>query len=323
MIARDLGARDTFGQFLRSRLASRVVPVLFFGALLALLSLVHTPDFPPYPLATARDYALAAVSTLTVLPLFDIPTWFLLCIAVVELLHFAVFRYLRGLALRIAAGAVVFYAGGYALNLRFDFFGAHTSFWNWNEAITMYAFYLLGVLLQRWDVARGQARPAVLALGAAAAFAVVYFTYDLNQGPFRLLQAVVILAAGHGHALWFPLTAVAGTLGLLLLAGCMPSWRPLQFLGRRGLILFCLNGVFYHHVNGPLAGWFVRTFPGNGWSLTAFSAAVTVASVAAAVPLVWALDCWVPQLVGRPTVAGPLLPGLLAARPPTASSAPG
>jgi acyltransferase len=168
------------------------------------------------------------------------------------------------------------------------------------------------VLLQRRGLFRAALPRPALALASAAAVAIVYFTYDLNHGPFRLIQAVVILAAGHGHPLWFPLTAVAGTLALLLLARSVPSTRAMRFLGRNGLVLFCLNGLVYHHVNGPVAAWFVRAFPSDGWSVAVFSAAVTVASVAAVAPLVWALDRWLPQLVGRPSAVGPLLPAILA-----------
>jgi len=300
------------GAFLRSRLASRVVPLLFFNLLLAALSLAHTPDFPPVPLATAADYGRAALASVTVLTLFNVPTWFLMCLVSVELLHFAVGRLLGGSALRIAAAAVAFYAGGWLLNARFDFFGAHQNVWMWNEAITMYAFYLVGVLVRRsgW-LGRPLAAPAAW-LGAAVAFAVVLLTYDLNQGPFRLIQAVIILAAGHGHWLLFPLTALAGAAGVLLAARALPRWRWMEDLGRNGLILLGFGGVVYHHVNGPLAAWFAANLPGAGWSVTAFGAAVTALSVVAGVPVVGALARWVPQLVGRPTVKGPLLPALLA-----------
>ncbi len=301
------------GAFLRARLASRVVPLLFFNLLLAALSLAHRPDFPPVPLATAADYGRAGLATVTVLTVFNVPTWFLLCLVSVEVLHFAVGRFLAGSALRIAAAAVAFYAGGWLLNARHDFFGAHQNVWMWNEAITMYAFYLVGVLVRRsgW-LARPLGAPAAW-LGAAAAFAVVFLTYDLNQGPFRLIQAVIILAAGHGHWLWFPLTALAGTAGVLLLARALPRWRWMEDLGRDGLLVLAWGGVVYHHVNGPAAAWFAASLPAAGWSVAAFGAIVTALSVAAGVPVVRALARWVPQLVGRPAVSGPLLPALVAA----------
>jgi len=62
------------GAFVRSRLMSRLLPFLFFNLLLALFSLGVPRDFPPFPLETAGDYLAAARDTLTVLPIFNIPT---------------------------------------------------------------------------------------------------------------------------------------------------------------------------------------------------------------------------------------------------------
>src|SRR5262245_41855940 len=56
LIAKDW-AEQTVGQFAKSRLMSRILPLIFFNVALALLSLVHKPDFPPIPLDTGADYA--------------------------------------------------------------------------------------------------------------------------------------------------------------------------------------------------------------------------------------------------------------------------
>ncbi len=105
----DLNIKD----FAKSRLASRLVPFFFFNLLLALLSLGVPRDFPPFPLASAGDYWAATVSTLTTLPIFDIPTWFLMCLITVEVLHFGGVRFLRRSDARILGAAVVFYLAGY------------------------------------------------------------------------------------------------------------------------------------------------------------------------------------------------------------------
>jgi acyltransferase len=125
------------------------------------------------------------------------------------------------------------------------------------------------------------------------------------------IEAVVILAAAHGHILWFPLTALAGTLGVLALGKLLERADWMAWLGRNALVLFCLNGVVYHHVNGPFAAWFTANVPQDGWSVATGAALLSVASIALAVPLVIALDRWLPQLVGRPAAQGPLLPRLL------------
>jgi acyltransferase len=316
LIAKDWAVEQSIGQFAKSRFYSRIVPLIFFNVAMALLSLIHKPDFPPIPLATGADYANAALMTALQLPVFDVPTWFLMCLVVVECIHYAVFRFLRASDARIVAAIIAFYLVGYALNSRFQFFQpgnyALPNWWIAYEAITMYSFYLAGVLIRRRGWLAGDLSPLVPALLAIAGLLIVLFTYDLNQGPFRMkIEAVVILAAAHGHILWFPLTALAGTMGVLALGKLLERAEWMAHLGRNALILFCLNGVVYHHINGPFAGWFTTAMPQDGWSVVASAALLSIISIALAVPLVATLNRWLPQLVGRPATQGPLLPRLL------------
>lgn len=313
-IARDWGARMTPGPFVASRLASRFAPLLAFNLVLGLVSLWSKPDFPPIPLQTASDYGHAIVMTLTRLPVFDIPTWFLFCLISVEAIHYIVYRFLRGSELRLLLAILAFYLVGYFLNLRVDFFAAGTNYWLWNEAITAYAFYLVGVFLQRRGWLAGPAPRMMMWLGAVIAFALVYLTYDLNQGPFRLIRAVVILAAGHGHIFWFPVTALIGSAGIIFLARALPDWRWLPYMGRNALILMGLNGIVYHQANTKLAHWFVAHAAPDAWAVTGFCLTVSVASLVATVPVVLFLNLYLPQLFGKPTARGPLLPPLLKAR---------
>ncbi len=314
-VARDWGATMTPAAFARSRLMSRIVPLLAFNALLAALSLVAPRDFPPVPLATAADYGNAAVGTLIGLPVFNIPTWFLMCLVSVEVVHYAVFRFLRASDVRIVAAIVGFYVAGYLLNREIELFAGgdfgRPSWWFMNEAIVVYAFYLLGVMIRRRNVLARPATPLAVTAVAAAAIALVALTYDLNTGPFRLIPAVVILVSGHGHMLWFPLTAAAGSIAVLALARLSPPAAWMIWMGRNALILFCLNGIVYHHLNGPLAQAFASAAPASGWVVLLYGVAVTAASLAVAAPLVLLLNRWVPQLVGRPSVEGPLMPRLL------------
>jgi acyltransferase len=313
-IARDWGKEMGPLAFAKSRLASRVAPLLAFNLALCLISLAVTPAFPPIPLHTAADYSHAIVMTLTRLPAFDIPTWFLMCLVSVEIVHALCFRFLRDSDLKIGAAIIAFYLIGYALNLQWNFFKDGDNYWFWNEAITMYAFYLVGVLIARRGLLGRNAPRAALILGAIAAIALVYFTYDLNDGPFRMkISAVVILAAAHGQIVWFVATALAGAAAILLLAAAAPAWGWLCFMGRNALIFFCLNGVVYHQVNPRLAHWFIADWPQNGWSLAVYATGLTVLSLAAGAPVAMALNRYLPQLVGRPTVSGPWLPALLRA----------
>lgn len=297
--------------FVASTWAGRIVPYLFFSLVLALFSLFLPGWFPIVDLSKPAGYLQATVATAMGFPLFCVPLWFVACLVSVECVH-----RLAGWALdtprRILLAAAACYIGGYALNERYFFFGQNMSFWLLHEVPVVYAFYLIGVLLGRAKVLDrvGPVTGVVIFLVSAAA---VHLTFDLNQGPFRYLQAVIILLSGHGHFLWFPFTALAGTCMVLALGKALHRASFLTFLGRNGMILLAMNGVFYHFVNKPLAAWALAAFPGDGGSIFLVSSVVTVCSIAASVPVIYGLNRVIPQLVGKPRerglLFGPLVRG--------------
>ena len=299
------GARPSspsVGKFVQATLAGRIAPYVFFSAVTAILSLFISGWFPMLDLTTAGGYFQAAVATAMGFPLFNVPLWFVACLVSVECLHRLLQGYLDS-APRIVLAALVCYIGGYALNEEYFFFGQNRSFWLLHEVPVVYAFYLVGVLLGRTRL------PGLVSAGGAAviflvSLAAVQFSYDLNQGPFRYLQAVVILLSGHGHFLWFPFTALVGTALVVALGRVLENVSLLGFFGRNALILLGMNGVFYHFVNAPVAAWSVAHLPGDGWSVFGVSALVTVASFALCLPVIHVLNSAVPQLVGKPRVAG-------------------
>ena len=296
----ETGIRD----FLKNRWTSRLVPFLFFNALLIVLAFTVPRDFPPFDLLSSPAvFAGALARTFVDLPVFNIPTWFLMCLVSVEFLHYFVFRFLKRSDALILVAMAVFFLAGFAFTSKFDLFNSGKPFsgnvWFVHEAVLMYAFYLLGVLMRRRDLLVGRVSPRLLVSGAAVALAAVYFTFDLNQGPFRLIQAVIIVASGHGHIFWFPFTAVAGSLMILLLARLTPPIRAITFLGRNALILFCLNGVFYHSVNGPVAAWTVKTYPGSPWAVLGVGVGLSVVSLALCLPVVRLLNAHLPWALGK------------------------
>ncbi|MFW6235297.1 MAG: hypothetical protein ACOC24_00790 [Desulfovibrionales bacterium] len=170
------------------------------------------------------------------MPVFNVPLWFLALLVSTELLHYFAGRFLRS-DFRLIAGAAGFYAFGYYLNLRIEFFQPNSffvgSFWFVNEVPVVYAFYLVGVLMRRRGIFLKTISRPVLVAGIAASFLAVLFTFDRNTGPFVYLDAVVIMLSGHGHVLLFPFTALAGSLLLLLLAKASGESRLLMFLGKK------------------------------------------------------------------------------------------
>lgn len=294
------------GKFLKRMSASRLVPYFAFSILIGLASLIFAGDFPLTDFSSPGGYLAAVVSTLRGLPLFNVPLWFMACLVTVEILHFVVGRFLDSTP-KLVLAAVAFYVSGYYMTLSFSFFPTY-NFWVAHEAFVVYAFYLVGVVLRRESILLGAQPRWRLLLATAICLLIVVVTYDMNTGPFRIFNAVVILASGHGNVLLFPLTALVGSLLILLLAKSAGANRFLMFLGENTLILFCLNGVFYHFFNGRFAAWFHATFPGHWVYVTGAGLAFTIVSLACCVPCIFLLNRFVPQLVGKPAKRGPLLP---------------
>ena len=307
------------GRFFRHCFFSRLLPFVFFTLLLMVPPVFFDGKFFGLELPSIEGYARGLLSTAFGLPSFCIPSWFLLLIIGVELVHYSVFRFLKTSHGRICIAAILFYIAGYLLNLKLDVFNpskGRTVGWNYlfiHEAITLYPFYLMGIYLRRKRFLVDKVAPFILMSGAVVAFLVVFFTYRLNTGPFNfhVYNHVVILFASHGHMLLFPLTAVAGSALILLLARMTPPQKTMTWLGQNTLILMCLNGIFYHFINQDLAKWVLDTSSGSLMIVSAAGIIVTVASLALCMPLVFIFNRYVPQLVGKPGLNGPLFKRLI------------
>ena len=309
-VAKDLAGQMSFATFLRNRFKSRLLPFIFFTLVMMVPPIFFEGKLFNLDLPSIQGYTGGLIATAFGLPLFCVPSWFLLLIIGLELVHYAFFRFLRDSNAKILTAAFLFYVAGYLLNLKLDIFNplkGRTIGWNYffiHEAITLYGFYLVGVFLRR----RGcftKPRPWTISLTAAVVLlGVVLLTYQRNNGPFNfnVYDAVVIIFASHGHILLFPLTALAGSLMILFLSDAVPSPRLVRYLGQNTLVLMCLNGVFYHYVNPPLAKWLLANFGGSPALITVSGVVTTGASLLLCVPAVYGFNRYVPFLVGKSQV---------------------
>ena len=315
-IAQESALQLSFGKYLKHRLASRLIPYLFFTGLMMVLTLFISGDFFNLKLPTLNGYLEGLKLTVFGLPMFNIPTWFLLCLFSVELVHFFAFRLFKSDAM-ILLGAAIFYIVGYAINWQFEFFNPlqgkviGRNYLYIHEALVDYAFYLLGIYLKRRRFLMDTVSLKFLMPGLIVTFVVILFTYKLNRGPFLFFNSVVIMMSSHGNFFLFPLTAVGGSLFIFFLAGVNPKWKAIGWMGQNALILFCLNGIFYHFINGRAAQWVVNNLPGSPWALFGIGTVITLASLAFCIPLIYLFNKTVPQLVGKPKMSGPLLKNLI------------
>jgi len=311
-VAKEKTYEMRFSQFLRSRFYSRLVPFFFFTFLMMIPPVFLDGKLFNLELPSISGYANGLISTVFGLPLFCVPSWFLLLIVGLELVHYIFFRFLHDSDWKLVIAVIGFYLIGYYLNLRLDVFNplkGRTVGWNYffiHEAITLYAFYLIGIYLRH----RGYFAERISWQKAAPPFllllAFVFFTYSLNTGPFNfnVYDAVVILFSSHGHVILFFATALAGSLMVLFLAAMIPVTGLIAYMGQNTLILMCLNGAFYHYVNQPLAKWILSTFGGTAMVITISGLITTMASLLICIPLIYLFNRYSPGMIGKKT-SGP------------------
>jgi acyltransferase len=307
-VAKESRVEWSFGKFLKHQFLTRLLPFIFFTFLMMVPPIFFNGKFFGLVLPSFVGYSTGLINTVFGLPSFCIPSWFLLLIVGVELVHYGIFRLLKDSNVKILIAAIVLYVVGYCLNLKLDLFNplkGRIVGWNYlfiHEAITLYPFYLMGIYLRRRRIFVKPVSIRILLPGAVVAFLLVLFTYQLNTGPFNfhVYNYVVILFSSHGHILLFPLTAIAGCALVLLIAGMTRTQKTIVWLGQNTFILMCLNGIFYHYINPPTAKWVLENLPNLALGIFGVGLLMTVASLALCMPFILLFNKFVPQLVGKP-----------------------
>jgi acyltransferase len=320
-IAKEYVATTKFSIYLKKHVASRLVPYVFLSAILIVPTFWTTDNTVGLNLPTVEGYVKGISVTLCAgFPYFNIPTWFLICLFVVEMMHYVSARFLT------SDSRILLIAGGYYLigsilawNAGFlrptNVLSQHGKIFPYFmilEAFTGYSLYLVGVFLRRRDFLAGKIPTHKCVLGALACLFLLYCTFDLNKGMFLIpfYDAVIVVASSHGNPLLFPFTAVLGSVLIMLLAKLTADSRVLLFLGANTLVIFGLNGVFYHFINDRLAIWLLSRHSGDFMTILVSGAGITCLSVLLTVPFILLFNRFIPQLVGKPGVEGPLIPRL-------------
>jgi len=310
-IAKEHVSNTEFGLYLKRHAVSRLIPYLFFSMVLIIPTFWTTDFTVGLQLPTVKGYIKGVAVTLFAgVPYFNIPVWFLVCLFVVEMLHYLTSRFVTS-NYRIILIALLFYIGGSILAWNASFlnpmhvFAQHGKIFPYFmilEALTCYSLYLVGVYLRRNNFLAGNIPAYRCLLGALVCLVLLYFTYDLNKGMFTLpfYDAVVLFASSHGNPILFPLTALTGSVMIMLLAKSTTESKSLMFLGSNTLIIFGLNGVFYHFINDRLALWLLARHSGDHTMIFSSGLIVVFISILLTVPFVYLFNYFVPQLVGKP-----------------------
>jgi len=321
-IAKEHLAGHKFSLYFKRQVASRLVPYAFLSLILILPTFWTTDFTVGLELPTTKGYVKGIAATfLAGFPYFNIPTWFLICLFVVEMMHYAVSRYLTtysrvvliGLSFYLIGSILAWYAGFLRPTNILSPHGKIYPYFMVLEAFTGYSFYLVGVYLNRKKFLAGKVARHRCFLGVLVCLALVYYSYDLNKGMFTMpfYDAIVLAASSHGNVILFPLTALVGSVMILLLAKLTAKNKALLFLGSNTLIIFGLNAVFYHLINDRLALWLLSHHSGHFMVIFITGTVVAFFSILLTVPFVFLFNYIIPQLIGKPKKNGPLIPRLV------------
>lgn len=321
-IVKEQLANTEFSLYLKKQVASRLVPYLFLSLLLIIPTFWTTDFTVGLELPSVEGYVKGIAATvLAGFPYFNIPTWFLICLFVVEVMHYFSSRYLTSNS-RIILIAFGYYLIGTILAWNAGFLrptnilsqhGKIYPYFMILEAFTGYSLFLVGVYFRCNGFFVRKMPIHICFPGGLACMILLYFSYDLNKGMFIIpfYDAVILVASSHGNPILFPLTAILGSVLILFVAKLTSGSKILLFLGRNTLIIFGLNGIFYHFINDRLAIWLLSKHSGDFLAILTSGVVIACLSIALTVPFVLLFNHFIPQLIGKPKIDGPLLPRLV------------
>ena len=194
-IAKEHVFNTEFGLYLRRHAASRLIPYVFLSTILIVPTFWTTGNTVGLELPTIEGYVKGISATfLAGVPYFNIPTWFLICLFVVEMMHYTTSRFLLSNN-RLILIAGISYLTGSTLAWNAGFLGPlnilsqHGKIFPYFmivEAFTCYSLYLVGVYLRRNSILVGMIPAYKCFLGALLCLVLLYFTFDLNKGMFAM-----------------------------------------------------------------------------------------------------------------------------------------
>lgn len=297
--------RADFLRFLKRQSLNRLVPVLFFGFLAIPFFMFN--NFLKLGRIGRNDLIARALSYIQGQPYFNWVTWFLVCLCTVELIHYFLGEYIcKGKRLFVAIPS--FYVTGWIVTRKIDFVvgftGIGKNFWFIHEALIAYSFYLFGFLLHNLNYLRLKIKIFYRISLLLLFLCILLFTFNLNQGPFDPYYPVVMMAQSwHGDILYFPLAALAGSFFIFYLSQLTPDCKLTSYIGENTLILLGLNGLFLHFFNERILNFwtlYLFTIPDNTTAVFIFCLLVSSISLLLCLPVIWAFNKYIPQLVGKP-----------------------
>jgi acyltransferase len=235
-------------------------------------------------------------------PAFNPITWFLACLLSVEVINYLLYPVFRKSRIVLCMAMVLFYIMGWSLSYKADIINQYITlpdYWFIQEALVAYSFYLFGCFIASWPILHKKMDPYLNVFLLLLTAICVFATFNLNNGPFKIFPVHMFAAGGYGNFFLFPLTAIAGSMCIILVSRIMPSLSFMSFLGRNTLPLMGLNGILDLFVNVVFINFSLKIFfPENHFSVFMQCASLACITLFLCVPFVIFLKRYLPFMIG-------------------------
>lgn len=309
-----------FKNFVWLRFCQRMIPVYFY--LLLVIPFIVVVSRHGFYHDIGRWLPLYLVG----IPMLSWPSWFLVALFTSELFYFFFVGKIKKkpalLAVALALYVIAWAGNTYKLQLPV-----------WVDSISMIAmlqavpFFLMCFLLgaafkktvlnmRKWSKAK---LLLVFVISQLLTFVGVYLNNSFAQPEVWSLRHYLsedmpmIFIGQYGHGVWFLLSCLAGIVAFLSACYLLPAFKIIKTMGDYSLILLGLNGVFHQVLNGLMVKQL--PLPGNTWYWgLAYAVVLGFIQLLLSVWVAKGLQHYLPQLVGKPMLKGPLLPAIYRAK---------
>jgi acyltransferase len=278
----------------------RLFPVLLFSAIALLIRPVYSyikfgeiyfPAFWP----DLQSYLMGR-------PAFSATLWFLVCLFTVEIFALLLLPRVRTVLYGVLI-AFFFLLFGHSLRLKPDMaLVLPRNFWYIHESFLAFGLYALGYSTFRWIRELIKLKVFVRGIIIVLLGSVLVWAVNMNSPVDGF--AVDMKISMHGNFFFF-ISAFAGILMIILFASLLPQLKWIEYIGKNTLILLGTNGLFISFFNTHILDWLDHY--DNVGMVFLDSVWISALSIILSIPLIEILNRWLPQLVGKPQVDGPVL----------------
>ena len=280
------------GLIVLNKFKTRILPTVFFG-------LIAIPWFLFLDKFTVSAVLLKVKAYLLGQPELNWVTWFLVCLFTLEIIIVLISRFYSFTSKRKMVFVIpIFFAIGWLLANYAELItiktGLPKNFWFINESFTAGGFYLLGYLAKGFLF-----KPSYRLLDgfyAVISGVLLFYTYNLNNGPFSDLHKIVLMnASSHGNYLLFVMTALIG-ISFIIFGARFLEYEGyfLNFIAKNTLIYLGLNGLCLFFIDIKVI-YKIGYFPTDPLLINLYAIIYVTTIMIVFMPVVWLIRKYVPK----------------------------